>query len=334
MKVLVVDVAAQNGGAATILNHFVNEFKSDKENNYVVVLSTIHFENNENVIYIYCPWVKKSYVHRLWFDAVYCKKLVRIYKPDKILSLQNCAVSVPIIEQEVYFQNALPISEKRYSLSESKSIWLYQNVLGLYWKMTQKKASRIYVQGEWIKNALVGKWKIDVDKLVVIKPKLDEKYLKPNTRKDKGLVLFYPANTAIYKNHEVLLQAFYMVCNEIGNITLLLTGDGKGLSETSKTIVKSCEKIKFLGRLTQDEMVNIYCASALIFPSLIETVGLPLMEAKALKAYILANDAEYAHEAIGAYDRVIYFNAQDINSIKNAIIQFAHWRSENENSYS
>lgn len=324
---MVVDVAAQHGGAATILEQFIKEFKSDSANNYIVALSTMRFENYSNVEFINFPWIKKSRLHRLWFDVVYFKRLVRKYKPDRILSLQNCTVSAGKIEQEVYFHNALPLSEKRYSLRESKTMWIYQNILGRYWKRTLKKASKIYVQAEWIKRALVTKWHLNEKIITVKKPAPDARYMERFARKDKGIVLFYPANTALYKNHAKLLEAFSQVCKELGDSspTLVLTGNGGGLSEAAKRIADSNGRIKFVGKLSKDEMIETYCSSALIFPSLIETVGLPLMEAKALGSFIIANDAEYAHEAVGSYDKVIYVDAQKTEEIKKAIVEYVNW---------
>lgn len=331
MNIMVVDVAAQHGGAATILEQFVGEFKSDSTNDYVVVLSTMQFEDCSNIKFINFPWVKKSYLHRLWFDVIYSKKLVRKYKPDKILSLQNCTISAGKVEQEVYFHNPLPISDIKYKLNESKSIWIYQNILGRYWKNSLKKASKIYVQAEWIKRALITKWNQNEENIIVKTPVLDVSYSEHFVRKEEGIVLFYPASTAIYKNHSKLLEAFSQVCEELKDEspTLVLTGNGSGLSEEAKHIVDSNDRIKLVGRLARNEMIEMYCKSTLIFPSLIETFGLPLLEAKTLGCFILANDAEYAHAVISNYDKVKYFDAKNTREIKKAIVEYVRWRLAN-----
>jgi len=335
MKVLVVDVAAEHGGAATILNQYIEEFKQNSENHYIVVLSTMNFDDLENVEFLHFPWVKNSYIYRIWFDLVFCRKLIQKYKPDRVLSLQNCAISAGKIEQDVYFQNALPISEKRYKLFESKSLWIYQNVLGRYWRLSLKKASQIYVQAEWIKKALIEKWKLKDKEIIVKQPQLGKIYSTAFTRSDKEIILFYPANYALYKNHCNLITAFIGACNELPNVnmSLVLTGDGQGISETVRRTIDEAPNISFKGKLSQDQMIEMYCSSTLIFPSMIETVGLPLMEAKAMGSYILASNLDYAHEAIGQYDKVMYFDPQNIEDIKNIIIKYTNWRLKNENTY-
>ena len=75
----------------------------------------------------------------------------------------------------------------------------------------------------------------------------------------------------------------------------------------------------FLGRLTPEEMKAVYSRSVLVFPSYLETVGLPLLEAKALSRPIIAADLEYARESVGDYDEVHYFSALDYDALAVAI---------------
>ena len=213
MKVLVIDVAAEHGGALTVLNQFIDEFKSDKTNSYVVVVGRLDYEDCDNIHFVKCAWVKKSRIHRLCFDFFYVKRLVEEYKPDKILSLQNNTFPVRNITQEVYYHNILPLAEKRFSLFESKRIWLYQNVIGRIFKSSLKRASHIYVQANWIKRAMADKWKIKDDIISVKSAEINLTLFKNAERHDpiSQTILFYPANTALYKNHITLLRA----CNEV-----------------------------------------------------------------------------------------------------------------------
>ena len=102
--------------------------------------------------------------------------------------------------------------------------------------------------------------------------------------------------------------------------SLLLTGD------EDKFPVSLMEKVRahrlpvsFLGRLTPEEMKAVYSRSVLVFPSYLETVGLPLLEAKALSRPIIAADLEYARESVGDYDKVHYFSALDPDALAVAI---------------
>ena len=66
--------------------------------------------------------------------------------------------------------------------------------------------------------------------------------------------------------------------------------------------------VRFIGRQTQDEMRSQYSqASAVVFPSKLETWGLPISEAKSQKIPLLVAELPYARETVGTYDLVSFF---------------------------
>ena len=65
MRILVYDVAAENGGAVTVLNWFYGIHKEDKENQYVYLLGKHTLENTDNITVINVPEVKKTWTIRL-----------------------------------------------------------------------------------------------------------------------------------------------------------------------------------------------------------------------------------------------------------------------------
>lgn len=330
MKIMVVDVAAEYGGALTVLNEFIEEYGNDSSNEYVFVLSKPKYKNSDNLRFINLEWVKKSLLHRLWFDSVYIKKLVKKEKPDKIISLQNKAVSVKGINQEVFFHNVLFLSKTKFSFSQSRTLWFYQNVVSRLVRKSLDKASKIYVQAEWIKRRLSAAWKIDPDVIAVKRSgmNIDDKTCGGNVdngiNAQKPLTLFFPTNKCIYKNYENLLRACVKVWEEKGldTFSLVLTLAEDGLTGYCKEVFsKHRYPVSFVGRLNEGEMDEMYKKSVLVFPSYLESFGLPLLEAKAYGRVILAADCEYAHEAIGDYPNAYYFNPFDVNSIADKIIE-------------
>lgn len=324
MKILVIDVAAENGGALTILEQHIAEFEKDKENEYVVLLSKPKYCDRDNVRFLNFEWVKRSSLHRLFFDYVYIRTILRKEKFDKIISLQNNAVSSRGIEQEVYFHNALFVSEKRYSAFESLSLWTYQNVISHIVKSSLKRASKITVQSNWIKRALNEKWRISKYKIVVKRPTCDFENDGQN-KKSCGANIFYPANYSLYKNHEVLINACISVWNKKETdcgLTLHLLGSESQLTKNcGSQIHNHGYPIVFHGRLTKEEMRHMYETTSLVYPSMIETVGLPLMEAAAIGSYIMAADLEYAHDTLGDYTNCTFFNPEDMCDLENLLLK-------------
>ena len=67
--------------------------------------------------------------------------------------------------------------------------------------------------------------------------------------------------------------------------------------------------MKFIGRKIPEEIHALYSVSdCLIFPSKLETWGLPITEFKEYCKPMLLINTEYAKETVGEYNKVCYFN--------------------------
>jgi glycosyltransferase involved in cell wall biosynthesis len=116
---------------------------------------------------------------------------------------------------------------------------------------------------------------------------------------------FYPANTWIHKNHETLLVAYAMYRHAVASPpwALVLTGHEDARLQDLKRIARSLEieaDVTFAGYVSADHLARYYCtAGALVFPSLHEGFGLPLIEAMAFGAPILASNATAIPEITG-----------------------------------
>ena len=79
----------------------------------------------------------------------------------------------------------------------------------------------------------------------------------------------------------------------------------------------SVSNIHFTGLLSLDEVFTYYKkSSCLIFPSKLETWGLPISEAKEFDLPMIVADLPYAHETVGTYDGVCFFDVNDADDLK------------------
>ena len=69
--------------------------------------------------------------------------------------------------------------------------------------------------------------------------------------------------------------------------------------------------INWIGTLDYAEVIGMYEKSVLLFPSYVETFGLPLKEARTVGAPILAADMPFSREILDGYDKVKYFGYKD-----------------------
>mgnify|MGYP002798320871 CR=1 FL=1 len=315
MRILVYDVAADSGGAATVLKSFYEEFLKDTENEYVFVLSVFELPETEHVRVLNFPWVKKSPLHRLYFDHFTAHRLVKQYKADRVLSLQNIELPHAGVPQAVYEHNALPFSEYRFKPWEALRPWMTQQILGRMMKGSIRKAEKVLVQTNWMKQEIVRQCGIPADKVEVKFPPVEMLKTAPYHLDENCPLFFYPANASAYKNHRTFLEACKLLqkegrCNY--EVVWSVTGDeNDGIREIRKEAEELELPIRFRGPMPRQELFDLYARSVLVFPSYIETIGLPLLEARSVGAWIVAADCLYARDCVGDYERAEFFPALD-----------------------
>lgn len=322
MNIMVFNVPAETVGALSILNDFYKEIKQSKYNNikWVFVLSKPMLDETELIKVLNFPWIKKSWFHRLYFDNIIAPRLIKRYNADKIISFQNVIVPHVKAEQVLYMQNSLSFVDYKFNFKDNKLLWVYQNIIGRIINRSIKKASNVIVQSKWIKNACVEKTNIPEDKVIVIPPKINleiHKYFEP--KEEAFNTFFYPASGFEYKNHKIIIEA----CKELKNqgisdfhvIFTLKGNENEYVSKIHKEVKDNELPIEFVGSLSREQVFNFYTRTILLFPSYIETYGLPLLEARLHGGVILASDCPFSHEILNSYENVYYFNPFDVNKI-------------------
>lgn len=123
------------------------------------------------------------------------------------------------------------------------------------------------------------------------------------------------------KNFSNLLKAFNKL-KELPNTKLYLIGEinrnftDQGLLE----LIDSNNNIKFLGRVSDEKLVELYSSADLfIFPSIYEGFGIPPLEAQSCGCPVVASNVTSIPEVCG--DSVTYFNPYDINEIKDSLLK-------------
>lgn len=313
---MVFDVPAESGGALTVLHDFYDEYKSDQKNEYIFVVSIPELQETDNIKVLRYPWIKKSWAHRFLFDHLIAPKLIKKYKIEKVLSLQNIIIPHTKVYQSVFVQNALPFSEHRFSFTENALLWVYQNIIGEKIKKSIKKADSVIVQTNWMKKIIVAQVNVEDQKIKVKRPNIKIHVKKEFCGIDEDLpTFFYPASGLVFKNHKVIIDSCLKLKAEgITNYKVIFTLQGNENEYTKELYTKIKNNnlpIEFMGELKREEVFEMYSKSILIFPSYIETVGLPLLEAKFHNCPIIASDSVFAHEILDGYANVNYFESFD-----------------------
>lgn len=132
----------------------------------------------------------------------------------------------------------------------------------------------------------------------------------------------YVAHYYPHKNHHALLRAYRRSRDSGAPMwPLVLRGDPAGAEREIGTALSELglrDSVLQLPRLPRSEMPSLYAAaSALVFPSLYEGCGIPLLEAMSCQCPIAASDIAASREFAGKAAR--YFDPTDEASISGAM---------------
>lgn len=133
----------------------------------------------------------------------------------------------------------------------------------------------------------------------------------------------YVSDGQVHKNHARLLQAWVLLAEQNIRPSLALTlhpDDRSLLDLVQDGIAKHGLQVHNIGRLNHVEVLDLYAsAGALIFPSLGESLGLPLIEARQATLPILAPELDYVRDVCVP---VQTFDPQSAVSIARAVKRF------------
>lgn len=325
MRILINSVAASSSGALGILQEYYQRAVNDAHNEYAFLVSTPELVSTSNVKTHRFPWVKRSWLHRLYFDWIVAPALVGRLRPDKIVSLQNLKMHFVKAPQTVYEHNCIPpvFCEYRFSLFEEPILWVRQNILGRMIQNSLKGADRVIVQTKWMKRRCVEKLGIEASRIDVEPPKLSALPEGCYTRTEP-IEFLYPATHMAFKRHDLVLGAAeILVSKGFGKrfkVAFTLTGDESARMRSLREWVESQGlPVEFAGWQTRDVLYERYTHSVLLFASELESYPLPLIEATAVSAPVIAPDAEYAQEALEGYEGASYFVSGDASSLATAM---------------
>jgi glycosyltransferase involved in cell wall biosynthesis len=177
---------------------------------------------------------------------------------------------------------------------------------------------------------------IKSDRIVVIPPIVSPKF-RPRAGNETEVFRFkyrlprnfwlYVAHILRYKNHLALLHAYHESKSRgVAMWPLVLRGDTKE-EDTKAELMETISQLHLdhdvilLPRLREEDLPVLYsAATALIFPSLYEGAGIPVIEAMACGCPVVASKLPSVNEFAGA--AASYFDPKDTLSITNAMVAF------------
>lgn len=308
----IIDATRINiGGGKILLENLLEKFNKKEDDVYFLLdtrLEQAHnLYNQNNQKYL----INKVDIFFFKIKCLFNKKNNLVY--FSFINIPSILMAIFKVKQIVYIHNLYVFDAKTFKFIILRILIRVSIVLD--------KKIKFYVQTNTIKDKVLKTFKYNN---VEVMPFYDFKAIELYKDKHKKNNILYdfiyiglPSN---HKNHIILVEALKLIPKDIF-FTIAMTIPEYEVELLNKIKdLNNNVKIINLGLLSyQSALENFSLSRCLIFPSLKETFGLPLIEAQIIGLDILASNLEYVYDVIDPTDT---FNPYEANDIKRSILNY------------
>jgi glycosyltransferase involved in cell wall biosynthesis len=201
-----------------------------------------------------------------------------------------------------------------------------------------RQASIVTVMSRWGRDDILARYGLPEEKVLVVPWAPSTEVYEAPTEADvaetrRRLVLppmfaLYPAKAWPHKNHARLVAAIRSLRDEGLDVPLVLTGSQGGRDVQIRAQAEAlgvADLVRFVGYVTPTELTVLYrTATMLVFPSLFEGWGIPVVEAMAAGLPVASSDVTCLPAMTAG--AALLFNPEDPASIAASMAQL--WRDE------
>ena len=318
-KTIVVSaINATDSGVLSIVQDALKHLSFYAKSNDIRIIALVHDKNRLNVDgveYIEFPDSKKSWFLRIYYEYFHFRRLSAKLGADVWLSLHDMSPRVSAKKKFVYFHNPTPFFKPtlkdwwfgpRIALFSVFYHWVY--------RINIHSNDGVIVQQEWFKDEVKRRFKFD--KVVTAHPQVTVPgNVSPIELDQSKIHFFYPAFPRMFKNLEAIGEAVKSLSADVANqikVHFTLSGKENRYARYLHQKYGDWPQFEFAGLLPREKVWSYYLAvDALLFPSRLETWGLPLTEFSTTQKPIFAADLPYAHETLGGHHNAHFFNPED-----------------------
>ncbi len=337
-KTIVISAVNLNvGGTLTILQDclaYLSGLASIGQYRVVAVVFDKNLALFPHIEYIATDWPKKNWLNRLWYEYVSMRKISHQLSPIHLwFSLHDTTPNVVAKKRAVYCHNPFPFY--KWKMRE----WLFTPKIVMFalfskyiYRTNIYNNNYVVVQQQWLKEEFKRLFKLTDETIVVAppsSPNIDLK-IKENSNNDETNSFIFASSPNSHKNFECLCEATEILEKRYGihafKVYITVKGDENAYAKwLYKTWGSNVPPLHFIGFLDRKTLFEYYAKShCMVFPSKVETWGLPITEFAAFDKPMLLPDLPYAHETAGGASKVSFFdpeNPSDLAEKMKAIIE-------------
>lgn len=324
-------------GALQILRQFIRgieQYSNPKDFYYVFIDASVKIETvAKNIEFI--PVKQNIIAKRLFFINFFGIKRYlkrRKLKADKIVSLANINTSLGNgIEEYVYFHQPLTIYRYKWNIFNKleRMNAYYKHIYKWVIQRSLTDQTVVIAQLDCIVDRCAEVFGVDSSRFIKVTPNVAIPEVKtvelPVKIDDDTVNMIYPATPVSYKNHRTIIDALRLIPKDGDRkYRLYLTCSVEELAHIGIAGFTNNVEIVCMGHISFDQLMLLYTKmDALLFPSYIESFGLPMIEAATTGVQIVAADTDFANEVLKGYDGVTFVPPFDTNKWCEEIMKIA-----------
>lgn len=318
------------GGPIKILEEFIYEIdQRASESHYTNIIvfvnhgvPPISYSSTKIKFIKVSKFYTLNHFTRFFWEFIASNYLVRKYSIDRWFSLHDVSTA-PFsgIKRAVYVHSPMMFIRPKIDwLIHSRQEFIFSLIYPLLMRYFVASDDLVIVQQKWFAEQLKRKY-LGKNAFIISHPRTvftSDKSLDAVTGEEIRDTFFYPSLVRSFKSHDFLLK----IAIENPELTFLITSSGDGGTRLERRLFKKfghLNNVRWLGYLSQDEMTKAYKqAEYVIFPSEIETWGLPLTEARIFnKRIIVFEGCHYFNGPLNGYDKTYVFERSALRFREN-----------------
>ena len=324
-SIVVSAVNLRKGGTLTILRDCL-QYLSFLTKDYRIV-ALVHKQelcDYRGIEYIEMPEIIQGWGKRLWCEYVTMHRISQELAPVYLwLSLHDTSPRVKAERQVVYCQTSFPFYQWSWrDFRFDFKIPLFACFTRFAYRINVHSNRFLIVQQEWLRKGLSQMLGVNRDKFIAAPPQRKMTVVVPDTIQKECFTFFYASTPDCHKNFETLCEAAQYLEKEVGTgvfkVVLTVKGDENKYADWLYQQWGKVNSIEFAGFMSKFRLFGYYeAADCLVFPSKVETWGLPITEFMETGKPMLLADLPYAHETAAGSKQTAFFPAIDAMALKN-----------------
>lgn len=236
------------------------------------------------------------------------------------------------IRNIIYYHQSLPLYRFKFNPFKSggKSLFFYSYIYPLYVRLFMNSQTYVAVQTETVKEKFAKRYHFPLDRIGVYFPKVDRidaDSVGAYEFEQRTFNFIYPSIGTAYKEHLTIVYALERIHAEnkeiARRIKIHFTIHENDNRELYHYIAQHRleDSFAFHGNMPREQVLAMMKAGhGLLFPSMVETLGLPLFEAASLGIPVIANDLGYAREVLHGYEGASFVKVHDYDGWAQTIM--------------